>query len=89
MFRVEWLQEALDELTRIWLQADSPLRQAITLASHIIDQELQMDPYRHSESREGEERVLFAYPLAVEIEVDLEQRVVWVLHVWQFRRRGL
>jgi len=65
MFRVEWLQDALDELTRLWMQADSALRQAITAATHAIDQELQVDPYRQSESREDDERVLFVYPLAV------------------------
>jgi hypothetical protein len=88
MFRVEWLQEALDELTRIWMQADSRLRQAITAAAHAIDQELQANPYRESESRNGEDRVLFVHPLGVQIEIDLSQRIVWILHVWQFRRRG-
>jgi len=63
-------------------------RQLITAATHALDEELQIDPYRHSESREDEERVLFAYPLAVQIEVDLQQRIVWVLHAWRFRRRG-
>ena len=88
MFRVKWLQEALDELTILWTQADSALRAAITAATHALDQELQTDPYRNSESRNEEDRVLFAYPLAIQIEVDLPQRIVWVLHVWRFRRRG-
>jgi hypothetical protein len=51
MFRVEWLQEALDELTSIWMQAGSDLRQAITPATNTLDQELRADPYRPSESR--------------------------------------
>ena len=38
MFRVVWLQVALDELTTLWIQADAALRQAITAASHIVDQ---------------------------------------------------
>jgi hypothetical protein len=88
MFQVKWLQEALDELANIWMQADSSARRAITAAAHALDQELQTDPYRHSECREDEERILFAYPLAVTIEVDLKQRNVWILHVWRFRRRG-
>jgi hypothetical protein len=88
MFQVKWLQEALDELTRIWMQADSSLRQAITAATHTLDQELQTDPYRESESRDDDERLLFAYPLAVQVEVDPVKRIVWVLHVWQFRRRS-
>jgi hypothetical protein len=88
MFRVEWLQVALDELARIWMGADSRLRQAITAATNTIDQELQADPYRESESRDDEDRVLFVYPLGVQIEIDLSRRIVWILHVWQFRRRG-
>ena len=33
MFRVARLQSALDELTEIWVQADSAVRQGITSAS--------------------------------------------------------
>ena len=88
MFRVEWLQEAVDELANIWVNADTGLRHRITIAAHTLDLELRTDPYRHSESRHGEDRVLFAYPLAVQIEIDLQERIVWVLHVWRFRRRG-
>jgi hypothetical protein len=33
MFRVEWLQAALMQLTTAWTQADSALRQAITAAA--------------------------------------------------------
>ena len=87
MFHVDWLQEALDELARIWMKADSTLRQAITAATHLLDQEMETDPFRQSESRDDEERVLFAFPLGLLIEVNLQQRIVWVLHVWQFRRR--
>ncbi len=52
MFRVEWLQVALDELARIWINANPSLRRAITTATHIADQELQTDPVRLSESRD-------------------------------------
>ena len=88
MFRVEWLQVALDELTNIWVQADSPLRRAITTATNTLDKELTADPYRESESREGADRVLFVYPLGAHIDIDPDARIVWVLHVWRFRRRG-
>lgn len=40
MFRVEWLQSAVDELAALWVDADSTLRQAITNASHQIDEQL-------------------------------------------------
>jgi hypothetical protein len=46
MFRVEWLREAVGELAELWIEADSPFRQAITEATHALDQELQADPFR-------------------------------------------
>jgi len=57
MFRVEWIQAALDDLTTIWIDADSERRQLINRMSEAIDRELQVDPYRSSESRgDGEDR---------------------------------
>ncbi len=90
MFRVEWVQGALDALASIWMQASPALRQAITVATNALDQELSTDPYRQSEARtdDAEDRVLFVYPLGARIEIDLGQRIVWVLHVWRYRRRG-
>jgi ParE toxin of type II toxin-antitoxin system, parDE len=83
---VEWLREAVNELADIWIKADSPLRQNITEATQTLDQELQRDPFQHSESREGNARILFARPLGILFEVDPRQGVVWVLHVWSFRQ---
>ena len=51
MFRVEWLDTAMVELMTLWLQADSTLRQALTAASHQIDQRLSHDPANVGESR--------------------------------------
>jgi hypothetical protein len=82
---VLWLQEALDELTNLWMQAESPVRQHVTNAAHRLDQELQTDPFTRSESRDGEERVIFVNPLAALIEVDEGQGIAWILHVWRFR----
>jgi hypothetical protein len=64
MFRVVWLQIALDELADAWLQGDSALRKAITAASHDIDQRLGRDPHEEGESRPGGRRLTFAAPLA-------------------------
>jgi hypothetical protein len=86
MFRVEWLREAVGELAELWIEADSPFRRAITEATHALDQELQADPFRASESREGEVRISFSDPLAILFEVDPHQKIVWILHVWTFRR---
>jgi hypothetical protein len=54
MFQVEWLQSALDELAAIWMQADSALRQAITVATHQIDQLLQHRQLLSALSTRGE-----------------------------------
>ena len=62
MVRVEWLQVALDELTTLWTRADESQRQAITTASHTIDQRLGTDPIREGESRPGGRRITFVPP---------------------------
>jgi hypothetical protein len=87
MFRVEWLQSALDELATIWMQADAVLRQAITAASHSIEQRLQRDPLNEGESRPGGRRIMFVPPLAVIFRVEADGQTVTVLHVRAFRRR--
>jgi len=87
MFRVEWIQGALDDMIRLWVDADSAMRQEITRASHELDQALRIDPVGASESREENERVVFSYPLAAIIEIDPAKGIVWVLSVWNFHRR--
>jgi plasmid stabilization system protein ParE len=87
MFRVVWLQAALDELTTIWLQADSAARQAITAAAHTIDQELAANPHEQGESRGDDERIFFALPLGVLFEIEDQFALVRILHVWDIRRR--
>ena len=62
MFRVEWVQSAHDELTAIWVQADSTLRPAITAAANHIDLLLRADPFSDSESRPEGRRILFVAP---------------------------
>ena len=37
MFRVEWLQSALDELSNLWIGSDSSQRHAITAATHALE----------------------------------------------------
>ena len=39
--------EAMEELTRVWTNADSPMRKVITKASHQIDKQLANDPHKH------------------------------------------
>jgi hypothetical protein len=87
MFRVVWLPPTLAELATIWTQADSAVRRRITEAAHTIDHQLQAHPHDQGEARAADERVLFAHPLGLLFEIDEEASVVWVLHVWDTRRR--
>ena len=87
MFRVEWLQTALNELAAVWLQADSAQRKAITTAAQAIDKLLQRSPQREGESRAHGQRILFEPPLAVTFEVHPQRSLVRVLHVWSPQRR--
>ena len=85
-FRVDWLQVALDELTTLWTQADATQRQAITAASHAIDQRLGNDPFNEGESRAGGRRITFVPPLAVRFQIEADGQTVTVLQVRMFRR---
>jgi hypothetical protein len=53
-----------------------------------VDGALEADPFRRSESREGDLRISFSNPLAIIFEVDPKQKIVWILHVWRFKQRG-
>jgi len=86
MFRVEWLQTALDELALIWMLATASQRQAITAASHAIDQQLPINPNEQGESRPNGRRIQFFPPLGITYRVDVENAVVVVVHVWRFRQ---
>ena len=88
MFRVAWLQSALEELSALWRKSDSSLGKAITMASHQIEMRLSKDPTQEGESREGAIRILFIPPLSITFEVDEDAQVVTVAHVRLFRPRN-
>jgi ADP-ribosylglycohydrolase len=87
MFTVRWKRSALDELTRLWMLADSTMRQAITAATNEIDQGLKQEPAGKGESRDGNDRVWFVFPLGIRFEVNHEKAIVRVLQVWVYQRR--
>ncbi len=72
MYRVEWHQAALDELTTVCTNANSVERRAITASSHAIDKGLQGDPEHVGESRPGGRRVEFFPPLAVTFQIEAD-----------------
>jgi plasmid stabilization system protein ParE len=88
MFRVRWERRALDELTRLWTQEDSVTRQAITAASHTIDQRLRQNPRQEGESRSKRRRITFVPPLTVVFRVEADGQTVSVLEIRLFRRRS-
>jgi hypothetical protein len=87
MFQVVWTRVALDELARIWIQVDSNVRRAITIAADAVDRELQTSPQSQGESREDQQRIFFVYPLGIRYLIDVQHSVVRVLRVWNIRRR--
>ena len=87
MFRVVWLQPALNELAEIWMRVDSGRRLAVNAAAQAIDAELLTDPQNAGESRPGGRRVLFHAPLGATFEIRTAG-VVRVLHVWDYWPRG-
>jgi hypothetical protein len=85
MFEVIWLEEAVNDLAEMWTRADSAGRRAITEATNAIDRTLGSNPIGSSESRTGDQRILFAEPLGALFKVDRQRRIVRVGHVWQYR----
>jgi hypothetical protein len=85
---VQWARTARDELTNLWIQADSVRRQALVAASNSVDQRLRSDPHNEGESREESERVMFVHPLAVRFDIVETSSVVRVLRIWEMKRRS-
>ena len=85
-YTVLWTPTAEHDLANLWLNASD--RQAIRSAADTLDNILRTDAHLLGESRYGSLRVVLAVPLGVDIEVDEENRIVWVLRVWSFEKRG-
>ena len=80
-YTVIWSVSALDELARLWNNASD--RRDVTDAANQIDRMLRSNPYLHSESREGNLRIVFVPPLAVLFEVNDGDRKAVVRAVWR------
>ena len=87
MYRVDWLQTALNQLAAIWTDSDSTMRKAITSAKMEIDRKLLTDPLGESESRSGGRRVIFVFPLGILFKIEPDGLTVSVLQVWLFRKK--
>jgi plasmid stabilization system protein ParE len=82
-FTVTWTRAALDELARIWNQAED--RGAVSAASYEMDRRLGASPESEGESRSGNVRVMFVRPLGADYEVSQLDCTVRVLTVWRVR----
>jgi hypothetical protein len=87
MYRVVWLQTALNELADLWTKADSEQRRSITAAVRSVDRQLEVDPEQQGESRSNDLRVFFQPPLGIVYQVDESQHLVRVLRAWILRSR--
>ena len=80
-YTVVWLNSAQNHLAAIWTDASD--KAEVAAASNAIDRSLAVDPYRDSESRSGNDRVMFVRPLAVRYTVSAADRMVTVHAVWR------
>ncbi|MSQ95592.1 MAG: hypothetical protein EXR98_13675 [Gemmataceae bacterium] len=87
MYKVDWAESAMHELTRLWLQANAELRKTITAATHTIDTDLRDHPNESGESRDHGNRIYFASPLCVTFRVEESSKTSVVTTVWLMRPR--
>lgn len=80
-YTVVWVGTAEKALTELWLQAAN--RQTIAAAAHLIDRMLELVPDDVGESRDFDQRLVFASPIAVLYFVNHDDMLVRVLRVWQ------
>ena len=80
MWTVVWKPSAQQHLADIWLAASN--RNAVTAAANKIDQLLAASPEMLGEERFDTVRGLEVFPLGVEFELLDQDRLVWVLGVW-------
>jgi plasmid stabilization system protein ParE len=85
--QVEWRQSAIDDLTRIWTQADPATRTTVTAATTRIDHRLARDPIGESESRVDPWRVIIELPLTAYFRYEPAMNTVIILTVRRVLRR--
>jgi hypothetical protein len=84
-YTVRWMDDALDELDGVWLDAAD--RDSVWGASSRIDRRLATDPLNEGESRTGGRRITFEAPLQVLFRVFETDRLVEVISVAASGRR--
>jgi hypothetical protein len=80
-YQVDWVPQALQTLAGIWVRATD--RNAVTAASHAIDQTLADDADAVGRAVFDTVREYHHPPLGVEFDVIVADAQVWVLTVWE------
>jgi hypothetical protein len=86
MYNVNWREEAVQEIVRVWDNASSELRAAIEQAVESVNETLQQDA-TVGESRTEGLRIWFVPPLGLIFELEEGEGVVRVQHAWVVRPR--
>jgi hypothetical protein len=84
MYRIIWAVDARAELATIWNSAPASDDQLLIWAISDLVFRLERDPEHEGESRHGNTRVTFSWPLAVWFEV-VGSNTVWIYNVWRYR----
>jgi plasmid stabilization system protein ParE len=86
-YTVIWNRRSLEALAALWVDRASE-RAAISDATALIDGLLQANPQEQGESREGNERIVFAPPLVVAFAIDDSRQLVRITRVRHLRQHG-
>ena len=80
-YTVEWTDAALNQLAAVWTAAAD--RNAVTAASHRLDQDLARDPYGRGVRRNASvNRTAIDLPLGIDYEIIEDDKRVRVVAVW-------
>lgn len=80
-YAVVWTPQAEDELAAIWVAAAD--RQAVTDATHRLEQQLAQNPLGTGESRDSSvHRVKMVPPIGIDFDVIEDDKRVLVQAVW-------
>jgi hypothetical protein len=85
-YTVVWVPAAEQELAQLWM--DAAQRREVTQAAQEIDDRLRFAPADQGESRPHGRRILLVPPLGATFEILSDDRLVRVLDVWRFEKRG-
>ena len=85
MFAIVWVQNALDELADVFVEAELTEQDRMTSGIEALNRRLTIEPTDEGESRWNGYRVTFPHGLVVIFHVNIEDQIV---HVMRVKRSG-